>query len=206
MDDLVYEAQKRIKEKRNYTITQNERNHTSSKYISNLFTRTLISVILVLACAIFVNLKDENLLFFKHHLFNETLSFTKINELYTKYFGSIIPEKVKEKTTPVFNDTSVFTNLEEYNDSYKATVSTNAITYLESGIVVFAGNKEGLGETVIIQGVDGVDIWYSNLSNINLTLYDYVEKGSILGEVNNNEAILTFIENGEYIGYENYIS
>lgn len=205
MDDLVLEAQRRIKEKRNYVINNKGTKHHSTKYISNLFTRTLISAILVLGCAIFVNLDDKNLLFFKNKLFNETLAFTKINELYTKYFGNIMPETVNE-TKQVFNDTSIFTNLEPYNDSYKASVTSNAITFLESGIVVFAGNKEGFGETVIIQGVDGVDIWYSNLANINLTLYDYVEKGNILGEVKDNEAVLTFVENGEFIGYENYIS
>ena len=85
-------------------------------------------------------------------------------------------------------------------------MSSNVISFLESGIVVFSGKKDNLGQTVIIQGVDGVDIWYSNLSNTNLTMYDYVEKGSILGEVNNNEIVLTFIENGEYVSYERYIS
>lgn len=203
------EVQNRIKNKRNLVINQNlksiNNNNSNSRYIQNLFTRTLLSVILVLGCAIFVNLSDKNLLFFKNNLFNNTISFAKINELYTKYFGNIAPD-LGPSTVPVFNNTPTFSSIEQFDNSYKALMNTNVISFLESGIVVFSGEKENLGQTVIIQGIDGVDIWYSNLNNSNLTMYDYVEKGDILGEVNNNEIILTFISNGEYISYEKYIS
>ena len=203
MDSMVQEAQNRIKNKRNMLVSKTEKVVKHTNYISNLFTRTLVSVILVLVCAIFVHAKDENLLFFKEKLFQDTLAFTKINALYTKYFGSVLPEKVTS-STPVFHDASLYSSVEEWNDSYKAKTSGPA-EFLESGIVVFSGEKEGFGKTVIVQGIDGVDIWYSNLENVNLTMYDYVEKGTILGSVLNNEIIFTFVENGEYIGYENYI-
>ena len=78
--------------------------------------------------------------------------------------------------------------------------------FLQSGIVVFIGDKENLGKTVIIQGNDGVDIWYSNLNNVNLSMYDYVEKNTLVGEFKENLAILTFMEDGNYISYENYLS
>lgn len=203
MNSEIIEAQNRIKNKRNIMVNQEVKE--SSNYISHIFTRTLISVILVLACAIFVNLNDENLLFFKNKLFNETLAFTKINELYAKYFGDIVPDKVN-KTTAVFNDASLLSSLEVWNDSYKGVVNDNPVSFLESGIVVYSGEKEGFGNTIIVQGVDGVDIWYSNLEDVHLTMYDYVEKGDILGNVKNNEIILTFMKDGNYIGYEGYIS
>lgn len=203
MNSEIIDAQNRIKNKRNILVNQETKE--PSRYISNLFTRTLFSVILVLACAIFVNLNDENLLFFKDKFFNETLAFTKINELYAKYFDDIVPDKVN-KTTAVFNDTSLLLSLEPWNDSYKGVVNANPVSFLESGIVVFSGEKEGFGNTIIVQGVDGVDIWYSNLDEVNLTMYDYVEKGDILGSVKDNEIILTFMEDGKYIGYEGYIS
>lgn len=205
MDFEIQEAQNRIKNKRNMLLNYQIKEEKKSNYISNLFTRTLLSVILVLVCAIFINLSDKNLLFFKNKLFNETIAFTKINEIYTKYFGKLNID-VGTNITPVFNDSNLFSSVEPYNESYKVKMSSNVISFLESGIVVFSGEKENLGNTVIVQGVDGVDIWYSNLSDINLTMYDYVEKNSILGEVNNNEIILTFMENGEYISYEKYIS
>ncbi len=204
MDPAIIAVQNRIKNKRNkYIYSPKKTPKKSSQYINNLFTRTLLSAILVLSCAIFVHSKDENLLFFKEKLFNESLAFTKINEWYTKYFGEIVPQ-TSTPATPVFQDNSLYSNITPYNDSYKASVS-GPISFLESGIVVFSGEKEGLGNTVIIQGIDGVDIWYSNIENVNLTLYDYVEKDNILGEAQDGEIILTFLSDGNYISYENYI-
>lgn len=178
---------------------------TNSKYISNLFTRTLLSVILVLIIAIFINISDENLLLFRKYGLTESLQFTKINNFYTKYFGDIIPETIK--TTTVFENTNLTNNILPFNDtSYILTLNNNLFNYLESGIIVFIGEKENLGKTIIVQGIDGVDIWYSNLSNINVTLYDYVEKNNIIGEFNENKPILTFIKEGKNISYENYIN
>lgn len=204
MDDLIIAAQNRIKTKRYDLVNKNTKTIKPSKYISSLFTRTLLSVILILLCAIYINLSDSNLLNFKNKFFNETLAFTKINNLYAKYFGDIIPEKVN-KTTPVFESGNSYTSINELDNSYELTLSSNVFNYLESGVVVFIGEKENLGQTVIVQGIDGVDIWYSNLENINVTMYDYVEKDAIVGETKDNKIILTFIENGNYIDYEKYL-
>ncbi len=51
----------RIKNKRNTLVFNNKKknsNQKQSKYISQLFTRTLLSVILVLAFAIYINIID----------------------------------------------------------------------------------------------------------------------------------------------------
>ncbi len=200
----------RIKNKRNSLVFNNKKkksNPNQSKYISQLFTRTLLSVILVLAFAIYINISDENLIRFNHSFFKENLKFTEINNLYAKYFGDILPDKVA-KTTPVFDSKETLTDkITPYLDhSYLLTLSTNAFNYLESGIIVFIGEKENLGKTVIVQGIDGTDIWYSNLENFNGTIYDYVEKNTIIGQFKENKPILTFIEDGKNIGYENYLS
>lgn len=205
MDHLLLEAQNRIRSKHmNFVGMKKRQSEKPSKYISELFTRTLLSVILVLLCAIFVNSSDANLLLFKNHLFNETLAFTKINNLYAKYFGDIIPEKVNN-TLPVFETGKNYSTIEKEGDSFRTTLTGNTFHFLESGVIVFLGEKEGFGKTIIVQGIDGVDIWYSNLSNLNATMYDYVEKNSLIGEFNNQSAILTFVEDGEYIGYEKYL-
>lgn len=205
MDELYLEAKNRIKKNRN-NLLDNKPKKNDSNYISHLFTRTLLSIILVLISAIYINISDQNLINFNNYFFNDTLSFTKINNLYTKYFGNIIPTKVSN-TTPVFENNNSYNNITEFNDnSYELTLNSNMFHYLESGVVVFIGEKENFGKTIIVQGIDGVDIWYSNLDNINLTLYDYVEKDSIIGEFKENKAILTFIEDGNYIDYEKYLS
>ncbi len=206
MDNLLLEAQNRIRSKRMNLVYNKKQKNPQSKYISNLFTRTLLSIILVLAVAIFINISDANLLTFKNNFFNETLAFTKINSLYAKYFGDIIPDKVnKNNALPVF-DGKNYSNIEHVDNSYVFTLTSNTYSFLESGVVVFVGDKDNLGKTIIIQGIDGVDIWYSNISNCNVTMYDYVEKGSIVGEFSDSKAVLTFMENGEYTNYEKYVS
>ena len=74
---------------------------------------------------------------------------------------------------------------------------------LQSGIVVFIGEKEGYGQTVIIQGTDGVDVWYANI-NSTLKLYDYVEKQSLVGESINDELIILVQKDNEFIEYSAY--
>ena len=76
---------------------------------------------------------------------------------------------------------------------------------IESGIVVFIGEKEKIGNTIIIEQVNGIDTFYSNININNLKLYDYVEKGELLGEVKNNELFLSFQKNGKYLDYKKYV-
>ncbi len=77
----------------------------------------------------------------------------------------------------VMNGHLVYKSIESYKDGEVLSLSSNTlINNLTSGVVVFVGEKDDYGETVIIQGVDGVDIWYGNLTNVSVKLYDYVEK------------------------------
>lgn len=51
------------------------------------------------------------------------------------------------------------------------------------GVVTFAGVKEGVGKTVIIQHSDKTESWYGNLDQINVSLYEYIQKGKEVGTV-----------------------
>ena len=53
--------------------------------------------------------------------------------------------------------------------------------------------------------MDGVDTYYINVNISNYKLYDYVEKGQVLGEVKSNELYLKFEKNGEQLDYKKYI-
>ena len=82
---------------------------------------------------------------------------------------------------------------------------TTIIPVLESGLVVFIGDKDNYKNSIIIQQVNGIDVWYSNINNSNLKLYDYVEKGTLIGETINNELFLVFKKDGKAIDYKKYI-
>lgn len=57
----------------------------------------------------------------------------------------------------------------------------NPVETMNEGLVVFASVKEGIGKTVIIQHADKSESWYGNLDNISVNLYEYIEKGTVVG-------------------------
>lgn len=176
------------------------------KYAKNLISRVLITVIFVLGSIIFTNISEDNKALYQKYVLEDSLEFTKINELYQSVFGDVDIAKKDNNTDSevVFGDVS-YTNIEPFKNGVKLTVGMNeAISVITSGIVVFIGEKDDLGNTVIIQGNDGVDIWYSNITDTDISVYDYIEAGSILGSSNSEDIYLTINKDGEFISYEEY--
>lgn len=174
----------------------------NKKYLKSLIIRILISIILFLGVSIFVRLSDKNLLLYKNNVYDKTLKFTKIANLYNKYFGEILP-KVDDKVI----STSKTTNYDSVN-TYKDGAVLNGVSAVypfKSGIVVFIGEKDDYGNTVIIQGMDGVDYWYGNIENINVKLYDYVESDNIIGSAVDSKIYVIFMKDGNVLSYEDFI-
>ncbi len=187
-----------------YKIKSPKYKKDNIKYFKNLITRILITIILVLGSIIYTNISTSNKELYKKYVLENSLSFTKINNLYEKFLGKVDVLKTTPDY-PVFKSIN-FTNIEPFNNSFKVELTDETVSVLSSGIVVFNGEKEDLGNTVIIQGNDGVDIWYSNLSDINVKVYDYVEENTILGTSLNNYIYLTFNKGDKYLTYEEYIN
>ena len=204
VEDII----KKNKEKRrNYTSGEKEEKLPKNiKYLKGLISRILITIIFVLGSIIYTNINSDNKKLYKKYVLENSLSFTKINNLYNDLFSEIdFIKKNKDNSKPVFNNIS-YTNIENYKNGIKLNVSPNeTISVITSGIVVYIGEKEELGNTIIIQGNDGVDIWYSNLTDTNIKVYDYIESGTILGTSNSNEVYLTLLKDGKYMNYEEYI-
>lgn len=203
MDDIDI-IKERIKNKRNSNINTNP----AKKYVNNLVTRVLVSIIFILVSVIFIKTSDKNLLNYKEQVFNKSWSFTKVGNVYNKYLGEVLPfdKIVKDTTKTVFNETLVYKEKNIYHDGVKMILDDNyLVPVIESGIIVFKGEKEHYGEVVIVQGVDGYDIWYGNLETSNLNIYDYIEKKSLLGEVKDNELYLVIQKDGKKQDYDEYI-
>ena len=161
----------------------------------------------ILTLTILINIKSNTKFKDKFYqiVYENNISFAHINFLYKKYFGDLIPFNPVPYSEPVFNETITYDNKKEYLDGVSLNVSDDyLVPVIVSGLVVFTGEKEGYGNVVIIEQEDGVDCWYGNLENINVDLYDYVEKGSLLGNVS-NELYLVYKNKGEIISYEKYL-
>ena len=174
------------------------------KYAKGLISRSLIAVIFVLGSIIFTNISDTNKELYQKYVLEDSLEFTKINELYQSVFGSVDITKKNNDSEVVFGRIT-YTNVEPFKNGVKLTVGMNeVVNVITSGIVVFIGDKDDLGNTIIIQGNDGVDIWYSNITDSDIKVYDYVEAGSILGTSNSEDIYLTICKDGEFMSYEEY--
>ena len=175
------------------------------KYLIGLTMRTLIVVIVFFVVAIVY--KSDNVLrdSISNYFIKEDISFAKINKIYDKYLGGLLPVKKKDNIIEVFDEKLSFADSSIYHDGVKLSVEKNyLVPILEEGMVVFMGEKENYGNTIIIENLDGIYYWYGNITNSSLKLYDYVEKGSLLGEVN-NEFYMVFSKDGNYLNYEEFI-
>ena len=202
----IEEIRKKIKNKRKINSKKNKIYKTTN--ISIFFSKVLITVVLTLITLIILKNNNKYKTIFYKEVYEKNISFATINEFYQKYFGSPLPFKnlFKDETKMVFSEKLQYNEQSKYLDGVKLIVDNNyLVPILESGMVVFIGEKEGYGNTVIIQQMDGIDVWYGNIDTVNVKLYDYVEKGNLLGEVNSNELYLVFKKNGEVLKYEEHI-
>lgn len=187
-------------------INRNKKENNIRKYFKNLIIRIAIVLIIFLSFAIICNYSSNFKDIITKYVFIENISFTKINKIYNNLLGGILPIKKDSNTMEVFNEKLNYSNLSVYYDGVNLSVSGSyLVPSLKEGMVVFIGNKEKYGNTIIIEDLDGVYIWYGNIITTSLKLYDYVEEGTLVGEVNNN-FYMVFSKDNKYLDYEEYIN
>ena len=142
---------------------------------------------------------------FNSNVLEKNISFSSIKSVYSKYFGSILPFDDIVKTETVFSEKLNYSQLNIYEDGIVLTVDNNYLIPIQySGVVVFVGEKEKYGNTVIVESED-VTIWYGNVNINNIKLYDNLEKGKYLGETLDNKLYMVFKKEGKIVDYKNYI-
>ena len=181
------------------------KSNKDDKKVSKIFSKILLSIIFILISCIYIHLDKNNLAKYQKFVFTDNLTFAKINDAYHKFFGSLFPSVVNNEESIVANNEVSLNEITEYQDGYKIK-SSSPISVLESGIIVYLDEKEGYGKTAIIQGINGYDIWYGNLTDESVKLYDYVEKGSILGNCLDGFYYNVFYKDGNKISYEEYFN
>lgn len=175
-------------------------------YFKNLLIRIMIVVILFLSIAILYRSNNKFKDYISKYLYTDSIPFTKIKKMYNKYLGGVLPKLKEENTSLVFNEKINYMSKEEYYDGVHLKIdSSYPVPSLEEGMVVFIGDKEYYGNTIIIESLDGIYYWYGNISNTSVKLYDYIEKGSFIGEAS-NDLYLVFSKDNKYLNYEEYIN
>jgi stage IV sporulation protein FA len=123
--------------------------------------------------------------------------FAAISSWYEEQFGkplALLPGGTEEK-----NAASEEVSTEEYARPVSGKVIENFktngqgimletefgedVAAMKGGLIIFAGKKEELGNTVVIQHKDKSESWYGHLESIDVNQYEYVDKGAAVGKV-----------------------
>ncbi len=180
---------------------------TIIKYLSNLIKRSMIAIIILLLLLIISKSNKTYKDIIISNIYEKNISFAKIKKLYNKYLGGIEPlDKKINNVTPVFNEKLVYNNETKYHDGVKLEVDNNyLVPVITEGMIVFIGEKENYGNVVIIEGLDGINIWYGNMDKVTGKLYDYIEKGTYLGTTKDNILYLAYQKDGQFLNYEEHL-
>lgn len=190
------------KEKKDY-----DNKNTLSKFLFTILIKSLIVVLLFLLSMIFIRQNDKNKKIFKEKVYNNSLSFAKIYNLYSKYLGDALPFKdtIKDDTKKVSNEKITYSSIKKEGDDYLLVVPSNyTLQSIKSGIVIEVKKDDKYKNIVKIQDKSGVNITYKNLNEVEVKLYDYVEKGEILGSIS-DKLYINFEKDGKYLSYEKYL-
>ncbi len=165
-------------------------------------SKILICIILILISLIITNFSPSLKEKFISYVYGTNIDFSKIAKVYDHLMPAPSPSPTMEVSK---NDDFSSLPKEEYNGSYKINVRAEyPVPVLASGIIVYNGSKDDYQNTIIIQGNDGIDIWYSGLLMTDYSLYDYVKKDTILGSSIDSSIIITIMKDGKKIPYDEY--
>lgn len=173
--------------------------------ILSYLNKSMIVFLITIITLIATKLSSSFKLVLKNYVYEENIPFISFNNFYNKYLGGILPFS-NNVAQEVFNEKLTYQDVSTYLDGIKLQVTTQyLVPALNDGIVIFIGEKEGYGKTVIIQENGGVEVWYGNINNVGVNLYDYVSEGSLIGEVNQDTLYLAFVSEGTFEDYKKYL-
>lgn len=188
----------------NMNKKETEKKSFTSKFIYSILVKTLIVVVLFLASLIYIKQSDKNKNNFKNVVYNNSLSFAKIYNVYKKYLGDVIPFKniFKDNTKLVSSEKLTYKSITKKDNGYLLSITNNyTVSSITSGIVIENKKDSNYINMITVQDKNGLNITYGILNDINVKLYDYIEKGEIIG-VASDKLYLSFKKDNKYLSYE----
>lgn len=138
-------------------------------------------------------LKEE----IKQTLYEKSLPMMALRQKYNQYFSWNEEKKVQS----VMVETISFKRKEKTKTGVKLIVNTEqSIPLLESGMIVLVESNN-----IVVEQIDGVTATYSNIKTNQYKLYDYIEKGEILGVASEEDIYISFLKEGNYYDYKHYL-
>ena len=183
---------------------KNEKKSLIKNLVFSMIIKSLIVVVLFLGSLIYIKQSNDNKNKFKNVVYNNSLSFAKIYDVYKKYLGDVIPFKniFKDNTKLVSSEKLSYEQIKKEDNGYILSVSKDYITpSITSGIIVEKKVSSKYENVITVQDKNGLNITYGLIKNTNVKLYDYIEKGNIIGQAS-EELYLSFKKDNKYLSYE----
>lgn len=165
---------------------------------SSVVFRLLISILLVSCMAILFQIQQkpfETIQDKVTHIMEKEFQFAVVSNWYESKFGEPLTflnvnNKLNDESEVIQTSGKVLESFQVNGQGIVIESSINSVESFGEGLVIFAGEKEDLGQTIIVQNVDGSETWYGKLDTISVNVYDEVKKGDIIANSNS--------ENGTY--------
>lgn len=206
-----------------YSTYETERDHPLFKK-EYFFFQILASIALFLIVAVIFKHPSQQLDSVRNSVtstMSQELQFASISNWYESTFGkpiAFLPQK--EEPTEIVNEPYALPASAKITQTFETNgegiiVETGGVSKVEAikdGKVIFAGTKEGIGKTIIIQHENNSESWYGQLESFDVALYDSVKKGDQIGEVMRSEDgskgtfYLAVKENGTFVNPKKVIS
>ena len=176
-------------------------------YIFLIKTQLCLIIFLILAI-----LSKHNSIYkekIAYELYENHLSFSKIRTFYNHYLGGIFPlDDIKTKKEKlVFDEKINYKSIAPFQKGAILEVQNNyPVPSQDSGVIIYIGKKEEYGNVIIIEGQNNIDTWYGNICNSTLKIYDYIEKGSYIGETCDEKLYLVYSKDNNFLNYQDYLS
>ncbi|MDQ0269904.1 M23 family metallopeptidase [Cytobacillus purgationiresistens] len=165
------------------------------------FFKVLASACLFLIVAIMFKNESDSLAQARAYVeqtMEKSFQFAAVSKWYEDKFGTsfvLLPtkekEQVKESNHPGYALPASAKILEEFEENgQRISIETNQgemVAAMNEGLIEYAGEKEGFGKTVIIQHADQSQSWYGNLDEINVKVFEYIKKGTDVGQAASTE-------------------
>lgn len=190
MNDIE-SVRKRMKKRKGTSKPLNDKNFKS---VYNVMIKGMVVLLIGLSIITYVKLNPNTSI--KDYVLND------------KYF-SIVTDWISENLLgflPANEDVPVssgvtYTHID--GDYYKN--SSNEVINFEKGKVIYVGTKEEEGGSyIVVLFENDVQVTYSSLQEVFVSLYDTVEQGTVIGTYN-EKMKLTFERLGKEISYETYL-
>ncbi|MGA9289623.1 MAG: M23 family metallopeptidase [Anaerobacillus sp.] len=162
--------------------------------------RSMIAACLFLSAGILFKAESEQLAPVQGYVSNmmaDEFQFATVKDWYEGKFGNPVALFPTEPVSDSASDAPAYALpasgkvLEDFETTGKGimveTVLSSGVEAIDAGVVTYAGDKEGIGQTVVIQHTDGSESWYGMLESIDVSVYDFVQTKDKLGSVTNSE-------------------